>query len=80
MSEIARAMMNTSVASIFLRLRKRTTITRRLRKKLTSTAMQSTMREVKVELSECCQVRDSARHFVIWIPERENYNLTTGEV
>ena len=48
MSEIARAMINTSVASIFLRLRKRTTITRRLRKKLTSTAMQSTMSEGQI--------------------------------
>ena len=62
MSEIARAMINTSVASIFLRLRKRTTITRRLRKKLTSTAMQSTMSEGQIVkmLSERCSREGSA--------------------
>ena len=40
-SDTARAMMKTSVDSIFFRLRAMTRITRRLKRKLTSTAMQS---------------------------------------
>ena len=48
MSEIARAMINTSVASIFFRLRKMTTITRRLRKKLTSTAIEITINKGQI--------------------------------
>ena len=40
-SETARAMMKTSVDSIFFLLRAMTRITRRLKRKLTSTAMQS---------------------------------------
>ena len=39
MSEMARAIINTSVGTILLRLRKMTSITNRFRKKLTSTAM-----------------------------------------
>ena len=66
MSEIARAMINTSVASIFFRLRKMTTMTRRLRKKLTSTAMETTISDWRSDLQNV--VKRLRRN--IWIPER----------